>query len=156
MSTSRGHSRRAVAGFTLVELLAVLAIIAFVAAVAMPQLSGRSSDRVRLDSAARRIVTALRVSRAIAILRNTETAVVIDVEHHEFSSPATAGSSLDPDIAVELTIASTERETTARGAIRFFPDGSSTGGDIFLRLTGRQMRICVNWASGETRLGADC
>ena len=53
-------------------------------------------------------------------------------------------------------IAAPERETQARGAFRFFPDGSSTGVDVRLALAGREAKICVDWFTGRARLAADC
>jgi general secretion pathway protein H len=150
------HDRAATAGFTLVELLVVLAIIALVAGIGVPYMTGRSSDRVRLETTARHIAEALRVSRAAAVLRNAEIALTIDTENHNFESAAAPRRTVDSDIAIRLKIAEPERLTSSRGGVRFFPDGSSTGGDIYLSLHGLDARICVNWLSGETRQGASC
>lgn len=155
MRTQRAY-RRQTAGFTLVEMLAVLAILALVAGIAVPYLRGSASDRVRLDAASRHLVAALRLSRAAAVLRQTEIALVVDADRHEFSSAAVPPETFDPDISVRLKIAEPERTSPSRGGVRFFADGSSTGGEITLRLGDRAALICVNWLGGETRLGAGC
>jgi general secretion pathway protein H len=144
------------AGFTLVELLAVLAILALVAGLALPYLHGSAGDRVRLEAASHKLAAALRLSRAAAVLRQTEIALVIDADRHEFSSAAVAHATLDQDISVRLNIAEPERSSPSRGGVRFFADGSSTGGEMILRLGNREARICVNWLAGDTRLGSDC
>ena len=136
----------------------MLAILVLVAGISVPYLhAGRQSDRVRLEAATRRLAAALRLSRAAAVLRQTEIALVVDADRHEFSSAAVARKTLDPDIAVRLKIAEPERLSPSRGGVRFFADGSSTGGEMILRLGNREARICVNWSrAGETRLGPGC
>jgi general secretion pathway protein H len=44
----------------------------------------------------------------------------------------------------------------SRGAFLFFPDGSSTGGDIRLELAGREARVCVSWLTGQAQEGTQC
>jgi len=152
----QSHSRsHAAAGFTLLELLVVLAILVLVAAVALPRLTG-PSDGVRLQSAVRDLLGALRLTRAAAITRNVEMALVIDVEQRTLQSPVVPSRRFEADIASQMKIAETERATPSRGGFRFFPDGSSTGGDIRLRLGGREMRICVHWLTGQARQDEAC
>jgi general secretion pathway protein H len=149
---SQGH---AAAGFTLLELLVVLAILVLVAAVALPRLTG-PSDSVRLQTAVRDLIGALRLTRAAAITRNMEMALVIDVEQRTLQSPVVPPRRFETDIASQLKLAETERATPSRGGFRFFPDGSSTGGDVRLRLGGREMRVCVHWLTGQARQDEAC
>ena len=74
-------------GFTLLEMLVVLTILGIVAALAVPRLT-RPSDGLRLQTAARDLVGALRLTRATAILRNAVATLVIDVDQRAFESPA--------------------------------------------------------------------
>lgn len=142
-------------GFTLLEMLAVVTILALAAAIAMPLL-GRPSESLRLAAAARDLVGALRLTRSAAIARNAAIALVVDVEQRTFESPAVPSRSFAPDIAAQLKVAEPEQATRSRGGFRFFPDGSSTGGDLTLRLNGREAKICVKWLTGEARQGATC
>jgi general secretion pathway protein H len=139
------------AGFTLIEMLVVLTIIGLVAALGFPALR-RPPDSLRLEAATRTLASALRLSRAQAIARNADVAVTIDTDRRMFESSAVRATALDPDISLKMIFAATERRGRAAGAIRFFPDGSSTGGDIVLILGARQARISVNWLTGEPRL----
>jgi general secretion pathway protein H len=141
-------------GFSLIEMLAALAVVALATALVMP-LALRPSDALRLDAAAQDVVAALRLTRAAAIAHNTDAALTIDVERRTFQSPAVPARSLPFDLAVKLKIAEPER-ARSRGGFRFFPDGSSTGGDMVLALHGREAKICVDWLSGIARRAASC
>ena len=153
-----GCSRSALssaAGFTLLEMLIMIAILALATAVAMPILA-RPSDGVRLQATARDLINALRLTRAMAIARNAEIALTIDIDKRTFASAAIRTQSFGPDIATELTFAKPEQTARSSGGFRFFPDGSSTGGDVHLRLRGRKTNICVDWLTGEAQLGEHC
>lgn len=152
----RRRQRRSVAAFTLLEMLMVIAIIALAAAVAMPALT-RPSDGVRLQSTARDIMNAVRLTRAMAIARNAEVALTIDVDKRTFASAAIRTQTFAPDITAEVTFAALlQRASERSGSFRFFPDGSSTGGDVRLRLNNREATICVNWLTGDSQLGEHC
>jgi general secretion pathway protein H len=141
-------------GFSLVEMLAALAIVALATALAMP-LAMRPSDALRLDAAAQDLVAALRLTRAAAIARNADAALTINVERRTFASPAVPASALPADLSVKLKIAEPER-ARSQGGFRFFPDGSSTGGDMLLALRGKEVKICVDWLTGIARRAASC
>jgi general secretion pathway protein H len=141
-------------GFSLIEMLAVLAIVALATALAMP-LAMRPSDALRLDAAAQDLVAALRLTRAAAIARNGDAALTIDVERRTFASPAVPARALPADLSVKLKIAEPER-ARSQGGFRFFPDGSSTGGDMLLALRGKEVKICVDWLTGIARRAASC
>ncbi len=143
------------AGFSLLELLVVLAILALTTAVALPHLTS-PSDGARLQSTVRDLMGAIRLTRAAAITRNAEMALVIDLEQRILQSPVVPATHFAADIAADMKIAEPERATRSRGGFRFFPDGSSTGGDIRLRLHGREMRVCVNWLTGQARQDGAC
>jgi general secretion pathway protein H len=146
------HNRAA--GFTLLELLLVVSILALVAAIAAPRLTSPAAN-VRLRSAGQQLVAALRLARAEAIARNGEAAVVVDADKRTIHRGGLVDS-FAPDILVRLTIAESERVSAARGGFRFFPDGSSTGGNIRLALHGRELSLCVDWLTGKADWGAEC
>jgi general secretion pathway protein H len=146
----RAPSRRRRAGFTLLETIAVLALVALFAGMAS-QLLRPPSERLRLETATRAFCATLRATRARAIAANAETAVVVDVFNKTYQSPSGQGK-LPADAAITLDIANTQNLSPNAGAITFFPDGGSTGGDIVLQTPGARATIDVNWLTG----GAKC
>jgi general secretion pathway protein H len=139
------------AGFTLLEMLVVLAILGLVVALALPTLR-RPPANLRLEAATRTLASALRYSRAQAIARNADVILTIHADRKVFQSSVGSAIQLDQEISVEMIFAAPERRGGAGGAIRFFPDGSSSGGDIVLTLDKRRTRISVNWLTGQARL----
>jgi len=155
MTRRRPSKNSGTAGLSLLEMLVVVAILALAGSLLMPVLA-RPSDAVRLQASARELVSALRVTRAAAITGNTDLALVLDVDQRIFESPAVVRRVFAADITAQVTFAEPERETPSRGGFRFFPDGSSTGGDVRLTLNGREAKICIDWFTGAARQNAKC
>jgi general secretion pathway protein H len=143
------------AGFTLIEMLVVMTIMARVATIAVPLLA-HPSGSLTLETTTRALAGALRFARAEAIAQNVDIALDIDVDQRTFQSTTMPLQRFEPGIVAELRVAEPERVTSSHGAFRFFPDGSSTGGDIILRLRDKEARICVNWLTGEAHRSRDC
>jgi general secretion pathway protein H len=148
-------ARERLQGFSLIEMLVVLAIIGLVVAIALPYYGG-VPDQIRLRATTQSIVTAMKSTRAAAIAQDAEMALVFDMGKRTFSSPAVAAAELPKDVQIDLTIAALAGENASRGSIRFFPDGSSTGGDISLMLHNVSSKICTNWLSGVPQEGSSC
>lgn len=140
---------RRAAGFTLIELLVVLAIIALIAAIALPGLKtpGFASDAAR---AARRIATGLADARQMAIHTNQESAFVVDLAAHSYR--VATGRPVELPGIDKLTLLTVERDVISRtsGRIRFYPDGSSDGGEVAIRdAGGAVVTVRVNWLTGR-------
>ena len=56
---------------------------------------------------------------------------------------------LPAGVRAALLTASGERIGDAAAGIRFFPDGSSTGGRVTLLRDGRKIEIAVDWLPGR-------
>ena len=138
-------------GFTLIEMLAVLMLVALVLTVASVSVSqGLSGAKVR--SAGRDLVAALRYTRGQAIVGNTEQVLELDVERRTYKAPKRPEVELPKDMELKLLTAAMEQTGDSKGNIRFFPDGSSTGGRVRLIAGERQWSVEVAWLTGEVVL----
>ena len=133
-------------GFTLLELLVVIMIIALMTTLAGVNLHGK--ERTNLESIARTLMIDLRYVRSKAMVDNIDAEITIDVAAKTyFSRQAKIERSFPQTIAVAITV--DERDVTGnRGKIVFYPDGSSSGGNIRLTRNARQMEVTTTWLNG--------
>ena len=148
--TARCNIRVSEGGFTLLEMLVVLSIIGVIAAVSLPLLD-KPADAVQLESTAADLASAFRATRAAAILRRIETTLVIDVDKGRVRSSATTERVWPKNVTANIKFAALRGIQPKEGAFRFFPDGSSTGGEVTLNLHRRQTKVCVDWLTGNVR-----
>lgn len=136
------------AGFSLVEVLAVLTIMALVLGAVSIRMGG-GLERVRLDALAREISAELNRARIAAIHTNREALFRVDMETRRFGTPE-PDHELPEGVVIRLVTARSETSVDARsGAIRFFPDGTSTGGRLELERKGRMLTVRVDWLTGH-------
>ncbi|NBC12740.1 MAG: prepilin-type N-terminal cleavage/methylation domain-containing protein [Gammaproteobacteria bacterium] len=136
-------------GFTLVELLVVLAIGGLLLAVTPPLITAVMPG-VEHKAAARRTAAGLRLAREIAVARGRDAAWILDVEQNRYSIEGDPrGGSLPGGLDVELVAAQEEMQTESVGAIRFYPDGSSSGGRVILKRGDTGYQVGVNWLTGR-------
>jgi general secretion pathway protein H len=135
-------------GFTLIELTVALAIAALLLVVVMPSGSYRYGA-VALQGSARDVAAALRLTRSRAITANREAEFALDLANAVYRpAGAAAPVALPRDIRIVLFTAEDERLSGTVGAIRFFPDGSSSGGDVALSRGGERYDVLVDWLTG--------
>jgi general secretion pathway protein H len=147
---SHRHEQRA-RGFTLVELLVVMAIAAVVM-TAVPTLFSAAFPGLEMKSAARRTAATLRLARESAIRRGEETQVLVDIENHRLTLEGYRVLSLPNRLSLQLEAAGSELIDEQLGSIRFFPDGSSTGGRLVLSHGGHGYQVGVTWLTGRIEL----
>lgn len=140
------------AGFTLVELLAVLTILSL-AVAAFAFRAGSSFDTADFRALMVRTAAGLRDARADAIVNHREQVFVVNTARRRMTSPA-RGTVLTIPPDVDLTVTAAQSETMADGTagIRFYADGTSSGGTLAFSWNGRKYAIDVNWLTGNVSL----
>ena len=145
-------------GFTLLELLVVLGIIGLILAF-VPGFVLRGQPDFDVEVAARAVANGLRETRSVALvetvaemtnlLERREQLFALDVEERLFRT-ASMRAPVQMERGIELTFQTARSELLSEsiGQIRFFPDGSSTGGRIGLTLDGRHAEVTVDWLTG--------
>jgi general secretion pathway protein H len=142
------------AGFTLIEMIVVLAVMGLMLGLVL----GRGPMRSRTLTT-RSVVAALagglREARARAIATNRPVEFDLDIEHKSFRIGNAPPTRLPPEYGLALLTTAGQRISETEGAIRFAPDGSSTGGRIELATDRRQIKIGVDWLSGRVSVAND-
>jgi general secretion pathway protein H len=144
------HNRQS--GFTLLELMVVLFIMMLgFSALAISISSG--NDTAKLNATARDIVSALRYARGQALTTRQQTTVAFDLDNNSYTlSTRNQVYTIANDIALTIVTAQSELTGQAQGNIRFFSDGSCTGGRITLERGGATRQIDLNWLTGQIEL----
>ena len=140
-------------GFTLLELMVVLVIgaLAYTLVLGVPFRGPSTAD---LKAAARTLASGLRLAQTTAMSTRRDATLMLDLETREFVVSGIEGArSLPPDIELKLFTAQSEALTEKKGAIRFYPDGSSTGGRITVASGERKYLVDVDWITGRVSIG---
>ena len=134
-------------GFTLLELMVVLAIAALLIA-SMPFAVIKAYESMQYRATVRHVITGLKQTRLEAMRRGRDVAFVVELDRREYGME---GKSEQYPEQVELRLVVADTEAGARsGSIRFYPDGSSTGGQLdVLCPGGGGVRIQVDWLLGR-------
>ena len=112
--------------------------------------NGNPADLMALSAATSRIAGGLRDTRQAAVARKEEQVFMVDVEQRQVASSSSDGLvPLDQALSMRLYTARSELIDESKGRIRFFPDGSSTGGRIDLEVAGGSAAVRVHWANGR-------
>lgn len=135
-------------GFTLMELLVVLAILGLAVALSAPAFY-RVLPGLALKTGSHTVATALREARGLAIGTNSEVVMLIDLDKHALSVGGDRPVQIDPRLGITLITSTHEIVDPGVGGIRFYPDGTSTGGGVTLSLNERQYRVVVDWLTGR-------
>ena len=139
-------------GFTLIEMLVTLGIIALLVAVAAPRI-GMGSTTARAQGAAEEVAAQLRSTRASAMASGRPTDFIVDVARGTFASQGSRREIAVPD-EIHLALFTADGAITGKstGAIRFYPDGGSTGGGVAVQSGPLHFTVAVDWLTGSVSL----
>jgi general secretion pathway protein H len=144
--------KRAAAGFTLIEIMLVLALAAMLYALVTMIPFGKASA-ADLKAAARSVASGLRTAQSTALATRRDALLTIDMESREY---ITTGENqvhkLPGNIDLKLYTAQTEVTSEHSGSIRFYPDGSSTGGRVTVEAGERKYLVDVDWLTGRVAI----
>jgi len=140
-------------GFTLLEVIVVLVLAGIIYAL-MLAVPMRGASVADLKAAARTLASGLRQAQTTAMVTRQDALLTVDVEAREFVMPGDAEPRKLPDgIDMKLYTAQSEVTNDRKGAIRFYPDGSSTGGRITVSAGERKYLVDVDWLTGRVTIG---
>lgn len=154
------RSKNFATGFTLLELLVVLTIAGLLAAL-VPPLYSKAVPGARLKTATRDFAVSLRDARSRAISNSSQIdlRLIADPPSYAIGSNSAVqlprGVSLtvyDYFAAPEGSLADVHSIDGDDIAIRFYPDGSSSGAVVRVAYSGTAYRVDVSWLMGDIRV----
>ncbi|TAK62582.1 GspH/FimT family pseudopilin [Methylobacter sp.] len=139
-------------GFTLLELIIVLFVVVLGFSVIGLNLAS-GNDSTELKAAARDIASALRYARGQALTTHQEATVALNLSDNSYTVSGRDKLYQMPE-AIDVTVVTAQTELTGEGtaSIRFFADGSSTGGRVTLERGQAAWKIDINWLTGQIEL----
>jgi len=139
-------------GFTLLEVILVLVMGAIIYAVILSAPIGKATAG-DLKAAARSLASGLRTAQSTAMATRHDALLTMDMESHQY---ITTGEhqvrNLPANIELKLYTSQTEVTSEHSGSIRFYPDGSSTGGRITVASGERKYFVDVDWLTGRVAI----
>ena len=140
------------AGFTLIEVIVVLGIAALVSLLVIPSI-GSSLDKLKVRNTAYAIQGDLKLTRQQAMINHREQVFTLNLNSPAYTTTLQS-KTLDLPVETRITLLTAESElvTAEAGQIRFFHDGSSTGGMITLAFREERYDISIDWLTGLTEI----
>lgn len=151
MKADRGR----IGGFTLIELLLVLTIVALLLSLA-PSLLHKAFPVLKLKAAARDLVQEIRYVQNSAIINGISSVIRFDLTTGEYRSDQVNGGMVR-GLPTGLSISLPQDENNFTGerkltSFTFYPDGSSSGGVIYLSNDRKSLAISVDWLTGKIQV----
>lgn len=139
-------------GFTLLEVMVVLVIMALILVIVPPYLPNVMAS-IHVKSAARELAASLKHARSQAIDHQRETTLIVNVDERNYTlNKKLKTLTLPIDASLSLITAKSEQLSESEGQVRFFPDGSSTGGQVKLAYKDQEYLIDVHWLTGRVKI----
>ncbi|NCO19993.1 MAG: prepilin-type N-terminal cleavage/methylation domain-containing protein [Gammaproteobacteria bacterium] len=141
-------SRRLEAGFSLIELMVVMVLVVGLFGLIGGSLS-RSVGAAELRNEVREVIAGMRHTRGQAIVTRSEQLFRVDADALTWQAAGRDPQRMPEGLDITLTTARSELTGENAGGIRFYPDGSSTGGSVLLSVGEREWHVTVGWLTGE-------
>ena len=133
-------------------MLLVIALIAVAGVLAAAVLSG-GIEGMRLRTTGKQMADELRQVRLRSIASGKPQQFEVDPVAHHWTTSLGRSGRIPASLRVQFTGAREAQAHAGSGAIKFFPDGASSGGRIELSAEQATWRIDVAWITGEVRSG---
>lgn len=139
-------------GFTLIELSVVLLIVVLGFSVIGTNISSGNKSS-QLKALTRDLASALRYARGQALISHDEIIVAINLAENSYKiSNREKTYHFSDEIDVTLVIAQDEFKNDEVGQLRFYADGSSSGGRITIEWGELVNQIDVNWLTAKVMI----
>jgi len=139
-------------GFTLIELTVVLLIVVLGFSVIGTNISSGNQSS-QLKAITRDLASALRYARGQALISHDEITVAINLAENSYKiSNRKKTYHFSDEIDVTLEIAQEEFDDEETGNLRFYADGSSSGGRVTFEWGNLVSKVNVNWLSGKVKI----
>jgi general secretion pathway protein H len=133
-----------------VIVVLALGVVIYGMVLAVPFGKASAAD---LKAAARSLAAGLRTAQSSAMATRRDALLTIDMEAREYIATGEQQvHSLPKSLDLKLYTAQTEVTSQSRGSIRFYPDGSSTGGRITVSSGERKYLVDVDWLTGRVAI----
>jgi general secretion pathway protein H len=141
-------------GFTLIEVMLTLLVLALLVSLT-PPLFQKAFPSLKLKAATRDLAQEIRYIQQTAILTGVSSKVQFDLQNNAYQSDHVNSGEVRrlPD-GLRFTLDNRRTATLDDGivVIKFFPDGSSSGGLLMLDNGARQFAISVDWLTGRVQV----
>jgi general secretion pathway protein H len=140
-------------GFTLVEMLLVLVVLALTAGLVTSRFGARSADD-NLQAIAYETASRARAARTVAMRSGIDQVVLIDLADRVVSGGDKSPLQIPTAVDIVAETSAAERPDPSVAAVRFLPNGSSTGGMVRLATGTQAYEIRISWFTGRVSVAA--
>ena len=136
-------------GFTLLELIVAFTIATLLVTMSTPMVM-RMYDSMVYRGAVKDMVSAIETTRYAAITQGQAIDITIVPTDNAFQVGQGENNYLPKSLKLTIEAAQEMSEIKGAGTIRYYPDGSSSGGSIqILRPSGQGVILHVDWLLGR-------
>lgn len=133
-------------------MLVVLAILALTVSI-VPIFFDNTLQTIRLQNSTHKLASALRLAQKIAVLKSRRLDIEIRVNPPAYlAAEQTVLVPLSGVKFIKLVHDTALQTDEYSASIRFYPDGSSTGGHITLSNHQKSYQIYINWLTGHVHI----